>query len=686
MKQTPQDELLFTSDSSQEEISRIERGKSSQNQNYEIIEASSDDDDADDADEVDTQDQGFSMSSFGQSSMSMLNKSRSFLANAGRPLRTPTIFAPRSPKNYRPLRKSRSADDMLGPSNHGGTEMASSPPSPPSSHGRSQSQSRDVFSTPKYLSKSDLMMKGSSHHTDDTFQFPSPFAARHSMNFGDFSPSIDINESESSVAATNDDPVQRISIRRISEGDAFQAISDINFSFHESMDLEDVFPSVFDDDPHRPSSSMPEMQSPLPLQSSSSNGKSGNGSRGSSFEHAMAIDPFEDSCVEFAPISPAREPMTTSASSQLVDLEAEMQALQKHHRQEVNDLRLEVETGKRIIGSLTKQVQDLMARNEKLSRQNDRMAKESSESYRHHNRQKKVARIDMMGHVTESPDSSPSIQQRHKTVTTSEKRHSKAKAAKRKSKKGKNHRISADDDNDIASTSTIETLMLDNHTTKKSKKRSSKAIGTTKKKKPKSKRSSNRLSTSSASLEADEHPLSQAKLRQSMKGKTQRHSIATSSHEKGVKGTRRSSSRLSETLEHIWAFDWKDPIKLEEKRDSSQKRNHQTKSLTHFKENLESVGKLPKRKGKRKTSKAKQGTGTNEPQDDSMNPTDANLIATTATSPKKAKKSNRSAFEVVTRLLSPKAEKRRKRTKTELLDSSQADSNMVQLPVTIPDL
>mmetsp|Transcript_17586 Transcript_17586/g.43263 ORF Transcript_17586/g.43263 Transcript_17586/m.43263 type:complete len:558 (-) Transcript_17586:1804-3477(-) len=536
MEHIPHDEFNMSHISSQQEgkNKRTQMGKPTHNQTYEILEhppASSDDND--DA-EVDTQDEGFSIVSSGQHSMtikttpSMAARSRKFLGT--RSIRTPTIFAPRSPKNYRPLRKSRS-------------RSADPPPLQSKSIPPQQSKSNFACDSPKYRSKSDVS-KGFHHSMstdDESFDFPSPFPIHD-----------------------NDQPVER-SIKT-SEDEDFEQISDVNFSFHQSLELVDVFPSAFDD-AHRPPSSMPEMKSPMPLESSD---KSGNGSsRGSSFEQAMAIDPFQDDCVEFSP--------SQRVLAERDDLLAQIQALRQTHKQEVEELKKEVETSQKIIGSLTKQVQDLMARNEELSRQNKK-AKEAEETDRLDEAVKELKKLE------------------------------KQKSGKRKSNSGKRKSKKVNQTDDIAAAGTSETMVLEDPSSKKSKKRSSKATGTTKKKR-KSKRSS-KISISSSSLEADEHPLAEAKRRKSLESTSPRRSIiaATSLPEKeNKKTTRKSSKTLSDTIENLWAFEWKDPVKLEGKRGSSKKRKHSAKSLAQLKENLEaSVGNLPKRKAKRKSSKAKQ--------------------------------------------------------------------------------
>jgi len=469
--------------------------------------------------------------------------------------------------------------------------------------------------------------------TDDgnAFPFPSPFSSPHnSVNFGDFSTPVKISE----------DKTKRITNRRISEGDASRPlISDTaDNPFQKSMNLVDVFPSVVDEDSFRPCKSMPEMLVLFEFESSSSpsspNGgkRSGgdlsrrgskslkqtvkidpfddiyeqaNDSRGSkSLEEAMEIDPFDDDCVHFE----HNQECDREQTSDSVDLVNQMQALQEHHKEEVNKLQREIETSNRIITSLTKEVQELVAKNEKLSIENKKL-KESKQ--RNHN----PTSVDM-----ESSPASSSIQQRHCVEDCSDreftdrsdgeleekKRQTKRKASKkRKSKKA--HRSSTAGD---STANTLEAIMALKDTDQITGKRPSKANTGTSKKKRKSKRSS-KLWVSSSSL-TDEHPLSQTKMRRSsMEVKLQSHTNATSEVETRKNNKRRSSKRLPDTIENIWGVEWKDPAAkpVEGERDSYNKKKH----LVQFKENLEaSVGKLPKRKKKRKTgaksSKAKQAT------------------------------------------------------------------------------
>ena len=159
------------------------------------------------------------------------------------------------------------------------------------------------------------------------------------------------------------------------------------------------------------------------------------------------------------------------------------------------------------------------------------------------------------------------------------------------------------------------------------------------------------LSVSTHSLEVDEHPLSFRR-----KSKPTRHSIATTAIEKGnKKHSKASSKRLSDTIEKIWAFDWKDPGKLESKRESHTKKKHHLEKL---KENLEaSVGKLPKRTGKRRTlSKSSK----DKPEQATTDKAESSTAKISITSPiKKAKKISRRSLAAVGRLLSPTGSEKR---------------------------
>jgi len=399
------------------------------------------------------------------------------------------------------------------------------------------------------------------------------------------------------------------------------------------MDLDDVFPSVVEEDSFRPSKSMPDMLflfefEPSPSPSSPNGGKSTGGDlsrRGSkslkqtmkidpfddnyeqgkegskTLEQAMEIDPFDDDCVHFE----HNQECDREQTSDSVDLVNQMQALQEHHKEEVNKLQQEIETSNRIITSLTKQVQELVAKNEKLSVQNKKL-KESKQ------RNQNPTSVDV-----ESSPASPSIQQRHCVEDCSDreftdrsdgeleekKRQTKRKASKRRKSK-KAHRSSTTGD---STASTHEAIMALKDTDQTAEKRPSKANTGTSKKKWRSKRSS-KLWFSSSSL-TDEHPSSQTKT--SKEVKLQSHTNATSEVETRKMNKRRSSKSLPDTIENIWGVEWKDPAAtpVEGERDSCNKKKH----LVQFKENLEaSVGKLPKRKKKRKTgaksSKAKQAT------------------------------------------------------------------------------
>jgi len=656
----------------------------------------------DDDDETDTQNEGgFSVVSIGEHSEVPVKAASSKSAKSkrlfgARRSRSPITFAPRSPKNFRRFvrRRSPSADsDLFRRLHSDGNDNSFPSPQPPSQ------QSIFVFHSSKDPSKADLLSqslatitRAASHHsesTTDTYQtsFSSPFAS--SQKLAPFCP-FDISDNASVKKQHQTDR----RIRKISYGDVYEPISNDNHRRRNSLDLIDVFPSDFED-AYRPSNSMPRLHGPHhafhPSPTSMGTSHVGNKLLGSSFAKAMELDPFEDDCVEFSsghrgdiemPIKVGsraehlRFSTIKGAEMSESDFATQLKVMQAEHEIAINERRSEIETSNEIIKALTKQVQDLMSRNEELSRQQSKQPKRASKFKKKepkHSIHRMAHGIDMLGHVIESSPENPSLQTDYVTVEASEIKvtdlsdevmEEKLKSSNKRKKSSKKG-LDLDLDPVVSTSTEEEEVEVSRGAKLKSKKSKRYSTADKTQKRRKSKRSS-KLSPTSGQSEPtnNEHLLSMCKRQISaelMSKKRISPSISESSEpSKEGKNSKKSGQKLSEEIGDIWLFEWNDPSTPDRKRGSNE-RKHSSKNLQKLKGKLEaSVGKLPKRKAKcnspRRSTKSEIEIITDPRIEDS--------------SPKKAKRSSRKSSGVV---LNSDSEKRKKAKKTKLLDLSKAE-------------